>query len=104
MERWVVSNPIDVQRSACLTSPPRLGRGLSEVSKHGLTRPHLPRAIEPRVKNTDQKFLAMTRGFFRRAHVELDARHSMQQPDDPARQPLRVGNAVARQSLAQIAG
>lgn len=50
-----------------------------------LARPHLARAIESRVQHTDQKLLAMPGRFLRRANVEFDARHAMQQADDPAR-------------------
>ena len=56
----------------------------------GLPWPHLPRRIEFRCQHTNEQFFAMTGGFFRVALIPLDARHAMQQPDDPARQPLRV--------------
>jgi hypothetical protein len=45
----------------------------------------------------------MARGFFRRTFIPLNAPHLEQESDDPARQSLGVGDAVAAQALAQVA-
>jgi len=65
--------------------------------------PNLARSIESRVQDANEHFFPVLGCFLSGANVEFNARHAMQQPDNPARQPLRVGHAVTGQSLAQIA-
>ncbi len=46
----------------------------------------------------------MARGHFAGADVPLDARDLMQQPHHAARQSVGVGDSIARQAPAKIAG
>jgi hypothetical protein len=79
------------------------GRRFKKKPLRGTAWPHLASPVESWVKNTDEQFFAVSGGFFSRALIELNARHAMQQSDDAARQPLRVGDSVAGQSFPQIA-
>jgi hypothetical protein len=47
-------------------------------------------AVETRVKDANQKFLTIAGGCFRRANVEFNPRHAMQQSNNPAPQQFWV--------------
>ena len=66
-----------------------------QIAKTVEPRPRLASSVESRVKHANKQFLQVPGGFFRRANINFNARHATQQPDNPARQPLRACPAVA---------
>jgi hypothetical protein len=67
-----------------------------------LSWPNFSRAVELGRQNADKKFLAVPRTALIRAHIVLDPRDLIEQPDDPTREPFGVGDAITRNAFAQV--
>ena len=65
-------------------------------------RPDLPGGIEPGRENANEQRFPVAGRFFRRTFIPFNAGDAMQQPDHAAGKPLRIRDAIAGQSLAQI--
>jgi hypothetical protein len=65
--------------------------------------PYFSGGIEARREDANQCLFTMAGGFLRTAFVPFDARDAMQKTDHPVRKALGIGNAIAGESLAQIA-
>ena len=70
----------------------------------GPARPDFSSCIEFGCQDADEQFLAVAGGFFGAALVPFDAPDLMQEADDAAGESFRVGDPVAGQALAEIAG
>ena len=66
------------------------------------TRPYFSRGIEPRLQDGNQQFLPESRGRFAGAFVPLDPGYPVQQPDNASAESVRVGCAIAAQTLSEI--